>query len=83
MKMVMCSIRDKKAAAWLNPMFFLSEGQAVRSFSDAVNEGQGDIGKHPEDFDLFRLGYFDQLTGDVEVTEAYHLGLGINFKRDI
>lgn len=80
MNLVMVAIRDEKAEAWLNPMFFLSEGQAIRSFADAVNSGEGDIGKHPEDFNLFRVGYFDQKSGMIDVTEPYHLGLGSIYK---
>lgn len=82
MKMVMCSIRDQKAEAWLNPMFFLARAQAVRSFQDAVNGREGDIAKHPEDYTLFHLGYFDQLTGEVEVIAPTSLGVGINFKNE-
>lgn len=80
MKMTICSIRDSKAEAWLNPMFFLARGQAIRAFSDAVNDPKSDFYKHPEDYVLFELGYFNQLTGEVEVVAPVSLGIGSNFK---
>lgn len=82
MKLIMCSIRDQKAEAWLNPMFFLARGQAVRSFSDAVNGREGDIAKHPEDYTLFEIGSFDQTTGEVMLVPPVSLGVGVNFKSE-
>lgn len=65
----MCSIRDSKAEAWLSPMFFQAKGQALRSFSDAVN-GDGEFAKHPEDYTLFYLGDFDDSCGGVLPSDA-------------
>ena len=67
MELQICSIRDSKAEAHLNPMFFQSTPQAVRSFSDAVNDPQTDFSKHPEDYMLFHLGSFDPRTGRIEL----------------
>lgn len=81
MKMAMCSIYDIKAEAWLNPMFFLSKGQASRSFTDVVNDGKSEFSAHPEDYTLFLLGYFHQDTGAVEViVPPEPVALGINVK---
>lgn len=64
-KLVMCSVYDMKAEAWHNPMFFMSNAQAMRAFGDAVNSDESEFGKHPEDFALFAVGVFDPLTGFV------------------
>lgn len=66
MKMVMCSVRDAAAEAWLKPMCFQAKGQAIRAFADAVNEDGSDFGKHVEDYALFLVGHFDELSGEVE-----------------
>ena len=65
MKMVICSIRDSAADAYGRPFFLPSVGVAIRSFTDEVNRSAEDnqIYQHPEDFDLFELGEFDDATG--------------------
>jgi hypothetical protein len=65
MKMVICSIRDSAADAYGRPFFLPSVGVAIRSFTDEVNRPAEDnqIYQHPEDFDLFELGEFDDVTG--------------------
>lgn len=83
MRMVMACIRDAAAEAWHTPLFFMSKGQAVRSFADAVNDGKSDFWKHPEDFALFQLGWFDQGSGAVELCFAPEsLALAVNLKSE-
>ena len=77
----MCSIYDCKAEAWLTPMFFQAKGQAIRSFSDAVN-GESEFAKHPDDYTLFCLGTFDDSCGEFKLEKTPEsLGLGVNFLR--
>lgn len=66
-KMEMCSIFDSKAEAYMQPMFFQAIGQAMRSFTDAVNTPDSEFNKHPEDYGLFHLGSFNSGTGVIEV----------------
>lgn len=65
-----CSIYDGKADAFTQPMFFQSTGQAVRSFSDAVNDGESNFSKHPEDYTLFVLGTWDERTASIVLETA-------------
>lgn len=79
MKMVICSIHDTKAEAFSQPMFFQAVGQALRSFIDAVTDerdGNNNFAKHPEDFNLFRIGTFDDQTGEIVPEAPFHLGNG-------
>ena len=57
------AIYDVKAEAYLKPIFVQSNGVAIRSFAEAVNDGQSDFSKHPEDYSMFALGSFDDSTG--------------------
>lgn len=59
------SVRDTMADAFGRPIFTQSVGVAIRSFSDEVNrvDVQNEMNKHPEDFELFELGTFDDNTG--------------------
>lgn len=75
----MCSIYDGKAEAWTNPMYFRSNGEAVRSFQDAANNKELDVGRHPEDYALFEVGEFDPRTGEVRpLVPPLHLATGVN-----
>lgn len=59
------SVRDSASEAFAPPFCQAAVGQAVRSFSDAVNtEDKGNaLSTHPEDFILYQLGTFDDSTG--------------------
>lgn len=65
MKMIVCSIKDRAADAFGRPFYVPAVGVAIRSFQDEVNRAADDsqIYQHPEDFDLFELGEFDDATG--------------------
>lgn len=63
--MVVCSVYDSKAEAWLPPMHFQSKGQAWRSFSDEVNRADSEFGKHPEDYALFVVGEWNPFIGEL------------------
>lgn len=61
------SVRDIKMEAFNAPFTVATVGQAIRSFTDAVNDDtKGDIAKHAKDFDLFHLGTYDDATGKIE-----------------
>ncbi len=83
MNQILCSIRDSKAEYWSYPRSFRSRGDALRSFDDAINSGEG-YGKHPEDFGLFAVGEFDESTGFILHYEApVVIEIGINLIKNI
>lgn len=57
------SIRDAKSELFSQPLFFQATGQALRAFSDAVNDEKSDYYRHPEDYSIWHLGNFDDTTG--------------------
>lgn len=59
-------VRDSKAVAFLQPFFSVSAGAAIRAFSDAVNEGNSPLAKHPEDYILFELADFNDSDGSFD-----------------
>lgn len=69
MKQVIVSVKDTAAQAFGRPVFVPAVPVAVRSFRDEVNrkDSSEDLAKHPEDFELYELGTFDDATGVVEV----------------
>ncbi len=65
MKLNICSVKDRAADAFARPMFVPSTGVAIRSFSDELNRSDADnqLYNHPDDFDLYEFGVFDDNTG--------------------
>lgn len=78
---IVCSVKDRLANAFSQPMYFATEGQAIRAFQDALADPQNSMSKHPDDYDLYRLGTWDdnlgRFTNDEQPTQ---LALGKQLK---
>lgn len=76
MRLYVCSVRDRATSSYGNPMCVVAVGAALRGFSDEANRKDSEIGKHPEDYDLYKLGEFDTDTGlfDCGVPEQIAIG---------
>lgn len=60
------SIFDKAANIFNNPFFAPTEVHATRSFAIEVNRNeQSAIAFAPQDFSLYRIGSFDDQTGNL------------------
>ena len=61
-------VRDRAADVFGQPTFTTALGMAVRSFADTVNTPDKDnvIAKHPEDFDLYSIGTYNDRTAKFE-----------------
>lgn len=57
------SVYDLKAKAFLSPFFLPQDAMAVRALIDAVSDSTHQFAKHPEDYQLFKLGSFDDALG--------------------
>lgn len=75
MKLVVVSIYDRAASAYSRPVYTASTGLAIRSFQDECNRDAQDneVFKHPEDFDLFYLGDFNDEDGFLDQLERPQL----------
>lgn len=78
------SIYDQKAGAHLPPFFLAKEGQAIRTFSDCVNDIKHSFSAHPNDYTLFHHGEFECDAGKFILNEKSmrSLGNGIDFLED-
>lgn len=68
-------IFDNVAGHFLAPFLMRSEGEALRTFKDLVNEEGTPLNKNPEDYTLYKLGTWNEITGEydggkIRVTEA-------------
>lgn len=83
MKLQVVSVRDRALDAFGRPIFVPAVGVAIRSFQDEVNNKESEIFRHPEDYDLYHLGEFDDGVGRITCFEVpVQLALGSNLKRD-
>lgn len=77
MRYVVIAIRDRAADTYTAPSFAVSIGAAKRSFRDLINSGSdAPVCKHPEDFDLYLLGEFNDADGlfDAHVPRMIEVG---------
>jgi hypothetical protein len=81
MKLNVYSIFDTAAKAYTTPFFMHNDGLAIRAFQDNVNaEQENNISKHPDQFTLFKIGEFDDATGEIKTDVVKSLGTGLEYK---
>lgn len=57
------SIFDSKSEAFMLPFTQMTQGEAIRAFSDVCNDPDHAFARHPGDYTLFDLGCFDTDSG--------------------
>lgn len=77
------SIRDRAADVFSVPQFVVNTGSAIRSFGDLVNNNNAEnqVAQHPEDFDLYYLGEYDDSNGSFVVESPRQIAVGKDLKR--
>ena len=63
--------KDRAIDAFQPVVTVRAEGEAIRAFQDALNEPKnGNMYNHPDDYDLYVLGDFDDQTGIIHPEPA-------------
>lgn len=67
-----CVLRDSAAGVFGMPSFHATIGAAVRGFGDAVNRDEPNnvLFAHPDDFELFHIGSFEDGLARFELLES-------------
>lgn len=81
-ELVICTILDSKAEAYLPPFTMRSDAEAIRAFGDSVEKGGTPLADHPEDFFLYAVGTFNQETGEIVPCDRRSLACGMDFKKE-
>lgn len=76
---VVC-IRDRAVDAFGVPVFVAAVGQAIRSFTDEINNENSAFNKHPEDYDLYFVGEFDDSDGSFTLDKPKQIAVGKDLK---
>ena len=66
---VVC-VKDRAAEVFNRPFFVPHRNVAIRDFTDEVNRAAADnqLNKHPDDFDLYLLGEFNDNSGEFSIS---------------
>lgn len=70
MKYSVCAVKDRAVNAYNRPIYVPTVGVAIRSFTDEVNRKDSELQNHPEDYDLYELGQWDDETAIYTPLEA-------------
>lgn len=66
MEYKICAIKDRSIEAYINVHVVRAEGQAIRQFMDALaDQKTGTLHTHPDDYDLYCIGHYDDNTGHI------------------
>lgn len=63
MKFIVVALYDNKVCSYSHVQNFRRKDEAVRTFSEAIDDVNSPMHKYAEDFSLFEIGYYDDETG--------------------
>jgi hypothetical protein len=77
------SVYDSVAETWLKPFPMRNKGEAIRGFTQAVNDPQTNLYQHPEDYTLFEIGEWDDEKGVILMYDAkLSCGVAIEYRNN-
>lgn len=71
---IICSVYDNKAKLWATPFYAHSEVTALRDFFGAAKASNSAISQFPGDYELWKIGGWDDHKGDLLIYEHTYLG---------
>jgi len=77
MNMTMYSLYDTAAVVYMRPFFCQADGQAMRMFTDLVLDAEHEVGRHPEDYSLCRIGRWNDATAKLDNEDVSVLATGL------
>ena len=82
MKYVLVAIKDNAIEAFQPINSVRARGEAMRAFQDAINDPNNkQLNAHPEDFDLYHVGDFDDQTGTLLAITPERIMRGTDAKK--
>lgn len=77
------AIYDTVSELYMTPILFQNDKMALRWFSDVINNKQANetIYNNAADFELFKLGIYDNATGIID-SEMHKLANGLTLKKE-
>lgn len=79
MELKVYSIRDAKAEIFNPPFYKKTHGEAERDFSTLCRDEKAMPAQYPEDFDLYYLGTYDDVSGKLTPLDTpQHITKAVN-----
>lgn len=72
-------VRDAAAGHYLAIFMAVNNEVATRQFANAFLDHTGIMANNPADFDLYRIGNYDQLTGEVKPEDRIVVARGTDY----
>lgn len=69
----MYAVRDVRTQAYLKPVFVQNDSVLERALKDGLDDENSLFHHHPEDYQVFRLGEYDDSTGTVTAQPPEHM----------
>lgn len=67
------AIRDVRTQAYLKPVFLQNEAVLDRALRDGLGDENSLFSHHPEDYQVFYLGEYDDSSGKLDVGAPEHM----------
>lgn len=74
--MTLYGIKDTKAMAFNQPFLMVNDQVAIRSVKAVAADKQTELGKYPEDYELWSLGEYDDKTGIITSDIKHIVNIG-------
>lgn len=74
------SILDVKAHLFGPPFYSRHTGEALRNFTELVNDDRSTVSKYPADFQLVQLGTFNDEDGSFTTIKPIYMGSGDQYE---
>lgn len=75
------SILDSKSHLYGPPFYCRHTGEALRNFTELVNDDRSTVSKYPGDFQLVQVAIFDDELGTFQLIKHIHLGAGDQYAK--
>ncbi|WNK12916.1 MAG: nonstructural protein [Microvirus sp.] len=84
MRVIVYSVFDSKTKAFTRPFMMANNETALRMFDDVVNDNEHPISKHPEDYTLYRIAEYDDLTAEyINTIPPEFISIGSSLKKAV
>lgn len=67
MEYLLISLKDRAVDAFQPVANVRAEGEALRVFRDLIADPNSQQHRHPDDYDLYLVGYFNDQTGAIRI----------------
>ncbi len=77
--MELFSIYDMVAERYMRPFWGTNVASAIRGFGDACNDADAPMYGHVEDYALYTIATFDEVTGEIKPITPFKVASGSSY----